>query len=407
MYVPRLLEPTFRNALKTFPATFVGGPRQSGKTTLVQTLLSDTHTYVSLDELDIRSFAVDDPRGFFERYQPPVIIDEIQHVPQLLPYIKARIDEDRRAGNWILTGSQQWALMRNISESLAGRIAVLCLHPFAISEMTSNLRLQLRDAISFVENLKKTTSKFDKSIPLGDWILNGGYPEIFINKEISHKLWFSSYVQTYLDRDIRGNLRTSNLLDFEKFLQILAGRTSQELNFSTLSRDVGVSVPTIKSWVTLLEASGIIYLLPPYHRNFGKRLIKSPKCYFMDSGLVCYLVGLYSTDHLLKGPLAGPLFETVCVTQFIKRFSALSDPSSLFFWRSTDGLEVDLIIESAGQLIPIECKLTSTLNTRHLQSLDRWRRIAGSRVQDALVISSSDRGGLIRQTIYNCHYSWL
>ena len=407
MYLSRLLENTFRDSLKTFPATFVGGPRQSGKTTLVQTALNDSHTYVSLDELDIRSFAADDPRGFFERYPPPVIVDEIQQVPQLLPYIKARIDQDRRPGNWILTGSQQWPLMRNISESLAGRIAVLNLHPFTLGEMTSNLCLEFAEITSFVEHLKKQTSKFDNTLPLGDWILRGGYPEVFVNREISNKLWFSSYVQTYLDRDIRGNLRTSSLLDFEKFLQILAGRTSQELNFSTLSRDVGVSVPTIKSWVSLLEASGIIYLLPPYHRNFGKRLIKSPKCYFMDSGLVCYLVGLYSTDHLLKGPLSGPLFESVCITQFIKRLSALSDPSSLFFWRSTDGLEVDLIIESAGQLIPIEFKLTSTLNPRHLQSLERWSQVAGPNIHDALIISSSDRGGLIRQNIYNCHYSWL
>ncbi len=407
MYIPRLLEKTLKEALKTFPAAFVGGPRQSGKTTLVKKILGKSHTYVSLDELDIRSFAIDDPRGFLERYGPPLIIDEIQYAPRLLSYIKARIDESRSPGHWVITGSQQWALMRNISESLAGRVAVLTLYPFSLEEMTKQLRLTFDEASLFVSHLIKQRDANKKTIAHGTWLLNGGYPELFVTRNLSRKLWFSSYVQTYIDRDIRGTIKSANLNEFEKFLRILASRTAQVLNYSVIARQVGVTVPTVKAWVSLLEASGIIYLLPPYYRNFGKRLIKSPKCYFMDTGLVCYLVGLQSTEHLLKGPMAGALFETACVTQFIKRFSALVDPCSLYFWRSTDGLEVDLLIESAEKNIPIEIKLSATISIQHAQSLRKWMAVSGGSSEVGVILSCSRQGGLISRDIFNCHYSWL
>ncbi|MCP4715331.1 MAG: ATP-binding protein [Deltaproteobacteria bacterium] len=407
MYISRLLETTLQKALKTFPATFVGGPRQSGKTTLAKHVLGKTHNYVSLDELDIRSFAVDDPRGFLERYPPPLIIDEIQYAPQLLPYIKARIDESRKPGQWVITGSQQWALMRNISESLAGRVAVLSLYPFALEEMTKNMRLQFAEAISFTKHLTEQKEVHKKSVSHGNWLLNGGYPELFVNRNVSRKLWFSSYVQTYIDRDVRGNLKSAHLNEFEKFIKLLAARTAQVLNYSSLAREIGVTVPTVKAWVSLLEASGIIYLLPPYYRNYGKRLIKSPKCYFMDTGLVCFLVGLQNSEHLLNGPMAGALFETACVTQFIKRFSALVDPCGLYFWRSTDGLEVDLLIEAAETIIPIEIKLSSTINRQHTQALQKWINVSGDSSDIGLILSCSRQFGLVATGIYNCHYSWL
>ncbi|MBI4430782.1 MAG: ATP-binding protein [Candidatus Omnitrophica bacterium] len=407
MYIPRLLEASLKQALKTFPAVVVTGPRQAGKSTLVQTVSGKRYAYVSLDELDIRSLAIHDPRGFLAKYPPPVIIDEIQHAPELLSYLKAMIDRDRKAGRWILTGSQAFPLMRNISESLAGRVAVMTLYPFALSEMNRNLRMTLKSAPEFIRHLNSAQKVSGKFLPCGRWLLRGGYPRVFVEPDISLKLWFSSYLQTYIDRDVRGNIKSANLNEFERFVKLLASRTAQELNYSSLAGDVGVTVPTIKSWVSFLEASALIYLLYPYHKNFGKRIIKSPKCYFMDTALVCYLVGLQDENHLLSSPMAGALFETACVTQFVKRFTAFLDPASLYFWRSIDGFEVDLLVEVSGKIFPIEFKLSSTITERHASSLQTWLKLTGQRSKEGLIVSTSEQTGLVGRHVQNCHYSVL
>jgi len=407
MYIHRLLEESLGRALKTFPAVVVTGPRQAGKSTLVQKVGGDQFRYVSLDEMDIRSLANNDPRGFLSKYPNPVIIDEIQHAPQLLSYIKAAIDRDRKPGQWILTGSQAFPLMKNVGESLAGRVAVLTLFPFSLSEMNRNLRSKVRTAEAFIKHLYFAGAPVKKSLSCGQWLLRGGYPEIFIEKKVSLKLWFSSYLQSYIDRDVRGNIKTANLNEFERFVRLLASRTAQELNYSTLARDVGVTVPTIKSWVSFLESSSLIHLLYPYHRNFGKRIVKSPKCYFMDTGLVCYLVGLQDEEHLLQGPMAGALFETAGVTQFIKRFSAFLDPSSLYFWRSIDGFEVDLLVEVSDKIFPIEFKLSSTITDQHTSSLKAWLKLSENRSSGGLVISRSQQMGLVGHEVHNCHFSLL
>ncbi|MFH0732788.1 MAG: ATP-binding protein [Candidatus Omnitrophota bacterium] len=407
MYITRLLEKALKDSIKTFPAALVTGPRQSGKTTLVKHVLGKKYNYVSLDELDIRSFAIEDPRGFLERYQQPLVIDEIQNAAQILPYVKAKIDKNRKPGSYVLTGSQQFPVMRNVSESLAGRIAVLPLYPFALFEMRKDLKLNKSDALDFINFLINPTKPPAKYPSAGKWLLQGGYPELFVNKKISRKTWFSSYVQTYIDRDVRGNIKTANLNEFERFLRLLAARTAQELNYSVLSREIGVTVPTIKSWVSFLEASSIIYLLYPYHKNFGKRIIKAPKCYFLDTGLVAYLVGLQNEDHLLQGPMAGALFETACITEFVKRFSAFQDPCSLYFWRSVDGFEVDLLIETAKGIFPIEIKLSSTISTQHAASLKTWQKLSGKLSRKGLIISQSKRTGAVAKNVSNCHFSML
>lgn len=406
MYKTRLVEKTLKEAIRSFPAVFIGGPRRSGKTTLSKSFLKG-YNYVLLDEIDVRSLAIEDPRGFLEKYPPPVIIDEIQNAPGLLSHIKARIEQDKKPGQWVLTGSQQWALMRGISETLAGRIAILHLLPFALEEVQNTARLKLSDADRFINSLFHATMLSKKVVPLGRWILQGGYPEVVLNRRMSRKLWFSSYLQTYVDRDVRSYIKQSNLHDFERFVKLLAARTAQELNCSTFSRDIGVSVPTIKSWLTLLEASGIIFFLMPYHKNFGKRIIKAPKCYFVDTGIVSYLVGLQSEQHALSGPMSGALFETACVSQFYKRFSALADPCSLYYYRSTDGLEVDLLIETGKMIYPIEMKLSSTINYGRVSSLIKWLEI--SRVKDVrgLVISTSKELGAMGKNVVNCHYSLI
>lgn len=406
MYKIRLLEKTLKEAIKSFPAVFIGGPRRSGKTTLSKSFLKG-YNYVLLDEIDVRSLAIEDPRGFLEKYPPPVIIDEIQNAPGLLSHIKARIELDKKPGQWVLTGSQQWALMKGISETLAGRIAILHLLPFSLEEVQNTARLKLSDADAFINFLIHGSILPKKVLPLGRWILEGGYPEVVLNRRMSRKLWFSGYLQTYIDRDVRGYIKQSNLHDFERFVRLLAARTAQELNCSTLSRDIGVSVPTIKSWLTLLEASGIIFFLMPYYKNFGKRIIKAPKCYFIDTGIVSYLVGLQSEQHALSGPMSGALFETACVSQFYKRFSALADTCSLYYYRSTDGLEVDLLIETGKTIYPIEMKLSSTIDYGRVSSLIKWLEI--SRVKDArgLVISTSKELGAMGKNVANCHYSLI
>ena len=406
MYKKRLLEKTLKEAVKSFPAVFIGGPRRSGKTTLSKSFLKG-YNYVLLDEIDIRSLAIEDPRGFLDKYPPPVIIDEIQNAPSLLSHIKARIEVNKKPGQWVLTGSQQWALMKGISETLAGRIAILHLLPFSLEEIQNNARLQLSDADGFINFLFHASALPKRTLQLGRWILQGGYPEVVLNRRISRKLWFSSYLQTYVDRDVRSYIKQSNLHDFERFVKLLAARTAQELNCSTLSRDIGVSVPTIKSWLMLLEASGVIIFLMPYYKNFGKRIIKAPKCYFIDTGIVSYLVGLQSEQHALSGPMSGALFETACVSQFYKRFSALADPCSLYYYRSTDGLEVDLLIETAKTAYPIEMKLSSTINYGQVSSLIKWLEISHIKNTHGLVVSNSKELGAMGKSVVNCHYSLI
>ena len=406
MYKERLVEKTLKIAVKSFPAIFIGGPRRSGKTTLSKSFFKG-YNYVLLDEIDVRSLAIEDPRGFLEKYPPPVIIDEIQNAPGLLSHIKARIEQNKKSGQWILTGSQQWALMKGISETLAGRIAILHLLPFSLEEVQDTVKFTLSDADRFIYFLFHASALPKITLPLGRWILQGGYPEVVLNRRMSRKLWFSSYLQTYVDRDVRSYIKQSNLHDFERFVKLLAARTSQELNCSTLSRDIGVSVPTIKSWLTLLEASGIIFFLMPYYKNFGKRIIKAPKCYFIDTGIVSYLVGLQSEQHALSGPMSGALFETACVSQFYKRFTALADPCALYYYRSTDGLEADLLIETGKTIYPIEIKLSSTINYGHVSSLIKWLEI--SRIKDVrgLVVSTSKELGMMGKNVVNCHYSLI
>lgn len=406
MYLPRLIEQNLQSALENFPAVFVGGPRRAGKTMLVQHVLKG-YEYVLLDEMDIRAFALEDPRGFLEKHPPPVIIDEIQNAPQLLTYIKARIDKGKKPGQWVLTGSQQWALMKGIGETLAGRIAILHLHPFSLSEILKDQKKQPQGVEEYFKYFKSLKSMKPPRLSAGEWILQGGYPEVVLGKKEARRLWFSSYMQTYIDRDVRGNIREINLRDFERFVRLLAARTAQSLNASTLAGEVGVTVPTIKAWLTLLEASGLILFLMPYYKNMGKRLIKAPKCYFMDTGLVCYLVGLQDETHALQGPMAGALFETACVTQLFKRLSLWGEEGALYYFRSSDGLEVDALIDGADRCYPMEIKLSSTIDLQRVAGLQKWMQLNRGNSAAAFVISSAREVGAIGQGISNIHFSLL
>lgn len=404
MYIKRLIEKTIIDTLKTFPVVILTGARQSGKTTLLKHLFSSTFNYISLDELDIRSLAINDPREFLNKFKTPLIIDEIQNAPQLLPYIKAVVDKERKNGRFIITGSQQFPLMKNVSESLAGRAAILNLYPFMIEEITGNYMTEEKSIDSYLKNASNKKIPGSLKIDLGSWLLDGGYPGLFVNSKISKNIWFSSYIQTYIDRDVRGNIKNENLNDFERFLKLMASRTSQELSYSNLSRDIGLSVPTIKSWISLLQTNSIIYLLQPYYKNFGKRIIKSPKLYFLDTGLAAYLSGIQTKEHLLNGPMGGALFETFVVTNFLKRFSALDINPSLYYWKNISGIEVDLLVEHGNKLIPIEIKLASTIYNNHYKSLMRWIYYSKLDIELALLITSSPVAGKIAKNVYNCNW---
>jgi predicted AAA+ superfamily ATPase len=401
-YKKRVLSNTIQRAIKTFPAIVVTGPRQSGKTTLYKMLFSNTHNFVSLENPDIRVRAKEDPVSFLNQYRPPVIIDKIQYLPELLSYIKTEIDSDRKPGNWLFTGSQNFILMDNISQSLAGRIATLSLLPFSISELLNNAK-NAKDYTNWLSN-KKNNSIVNNNLLFSELILRGFYPEISANKKVDRKLWCSSYITTYLERDIRSLTSIGDLSQFERFLIACAVRTGQILNLSDLARDIGISVPTAKRWLSLLETGHQIYLLYPYYKNIGKRIIKSPKIYFCDTAICSYLLGIHNRESLLGSPYLGNLFETMIVIDFLKRFLHFGDKPNMYYLRTRDGLEIDLVIEVAGYLYLYEIKSTMTILPKHAVSLKRMVNEFGTKVKEACIISRSNENFMVLKPIFN--YSW-
>ncbi|MDR0780787.1 MAG: ATP-binding protein [Pseudomonadales bacterium] len=345
-----------RQALRQFPAVLLTGPRQAGKTTLLQHEAGERFAYVSFDDPVERAFALSDPAGFLDRFaQQPVILDEVQYVPDLLPSLKLRIDRERqRHGRWLLTGSQQFHLMRNITESLAGRIAILDQLPFSIAELSSS-----------------TTPTLESLL----W--NGCYPEPALYPE-KRELWLRAYVQTYLERDVRQLQHIRDLHAFEQFVALACARHAQEFNSAAFGREVGVTLPTAKSWAGLLEASWLLHLLPPFFNNLGKRITKAPKLYVLDPAIVCFLTRQPSASAALSGAMGGALFEGLMVIEALKAFTNTGRKPALWYWRSHDGLEVDLIVQGQGTLIPIEIKLTTTPQMQHCESLRRFRALAGA-----------------------------
>ncbi|MFZ5470695.1 MAG: ATP-binding protein [Myxococcota bacterium] len=389
-FVSRSLEPTLRRAVRTFPAVLLTGARQTGKTTLLRERFSSTHRYLSLERPDVRARALADPLGFFEENPPPLILDEIQRAPELLHYLKDWIDSDRRPGRWLLTGSQTLALMRDVSQTLAGRIAVLTLDPFSVSETLGIGALDVDECLSRIFGGKAAPTKVRAGRKaLADWLLRGGFPEIRLHPRADRHLWLSSYVQTYLERDVRDLLRVGDLRSFGRFLGLVAARSGTLLNMADLGRDAGVTGPTAKSWLSVLEASQLVYLLRPHHASFGKRLVKSPKLYLLDTGLVTYLTGIHSAEAALQSASAGALVETAVVAEWVKLFRQNGEQPPLTFWRSSAGDEVDLVIERGGQLYGLEVKATSTPTPYHANGLSRWLDLAGASAKGALACNVS------------------
>jgi len=386
MIYPRTITKQLHQTVKTFAALVMTGPRQSGKTTLLRNEFGLTHQYINLENPDVQSRAMTDPIGFLDSIRKPVILDEIQYAPILLPYIKEKIDNDRTPGQWLLTGSQNFVLMKGVTESLAGRAAILTLLPLSLSERQGNGE-NSRDIHTLLSRPQTLSSQKINHTP--EYIFTGGYPEPLGNTALSYRTWVSSYIKTYLERDVRELKNIGNLLQFQTFLKSCAIRTGQILDLSALARDIGVSFTTAKTWLSILVASYQIILLPQYFQNLGKRLVKRPKLYFTDTGLATQLMGISDLETLNASPQYGALFETMIVIDFFKRsYHHLQDPF-LYYLRTRDGLEVDLLIEDNQKFYLVEIKSSSTITSTHATSLLRLKREIPDKIADCFLLTNA------------------
>ncbi len=353
--VQRVAKKKLIDLVSKFKAVAVVGPRQSGKTTLVKQVFKNK-PYVSLENPDIRSFAFDDPRGFLDGFPEGAILDEIQRAPHLFSYLQEILDNSKSKGLFILTGSNNFLLQQSISQSLAGRVGYLNLLPFSIGEL---------------EKAKMMPSTDD------EMMLTGFYPPIY-DQKIPFSDWCPNYISTYLEKDVRQIKNISDLLIFERFIKLLAGRSGQELNYSSLSIEAGVDMKTVQSWVGILESSFIVYLLKPHYKNFNKTVVKRPKLFFYDSSLVCYLLGIRNAIQLENHPLRGAIFEGMVVTELLKNRMNAGVPNNLFFWRDKTGREVDIIIDNGDELIPLEIKSGRTITTEYFKNIEYYKALSGS-----------------------------
>ena len=351
--ITRILEAKLRESAKQYPVVSVTGPRQSGKTTLCRKIFPKK-PYLSFEVPDIRELAMQDPRGFLGRYPEGAILDEVQRVPEILSYLQGIVDERKKNGLYILSGSQNLLLLRSIRQSLAGRTAVLKLLPFSVEEIRSLIQKRAAD----------------------DIVHTGFFPRIF-DQKIDPSDAMRDYVATYVERDVRQIINVKNLSSFQKFLKLCAGRIGQILNLSSISNDLGVSHTTIKEWMSVLEASYVVFLLPAYYRNWKKRIIKAPKMYFYDTGLAAYLLGIEKSSQMSRDPLRGALFENFVVIEFLKYFWSQGREAPLYFFRDNHGNEVDLIIEKARRIMGIEIKAGQTIHEEFFKGLDFLKRLAG------------------------------
>lgn len=390
-YIDRTLESTVREAASSFPALTLTGPRQSGKTTLLRHLFPDVR-YVSLEPPDVRDAATEDPRSFLEMHSAPVIFDEVQYAPDLLPYVKEKIDADRDAkGSYILTGSQNLLLLEKVTESLAGRAAMLSLMPLSRREAEGRpgrpLAWEMRDAEDAEQEQAEPALAFGE---LWKELLRGSFPELHRDPDRDAGLWHSSYVQTYLERDVRSLRQVGDLRAFRDFLRVLATRSGQLLNLADAARDVGVAPNTAKAWLSVLETSFQVLLLRPYFANVGKRLVKSPKIYFTDVGTLCHLVGLKDPHHAASGPMAGAIFETAVVTEVWKTLLHRGEEPRIYFWRTSAGAEVDLLVETERGIVPVEVKSSATPRPKMARGLRALRRDLGDRARPGFLVHPGD-----------------
>jgi predicted AAA+ superfamily ATPase len=367
--IERILQPKIIALSQKFQVITLTGPRQAGKTTLVRAAFPSL-PYVSLEEPDIRQIALADPRGFLSNYPAGVILDEIQHTPDLFSYIQSIVDSNRQA-QFILTGSSNFLLMEKISQTLAGRTAVLHLLPFSIAELLPNVNLP----------------SFERYESL---IFKGGYPRLY-DRDIAPIDFYPSYIQTYVERDVRLVKNIGDINAFIQFTQLCAGRIGQLLNYAALANDAGISPNTAKAWLSVLESSYILYRLPPFHRNFNKRLVKSPKLYFYDTGLACSLLGIREESQVNLHYLKGALFENLIITEFVKRTFHRGEHRLPFFWQDRYGKEIDCLLVEGEKIIPLEIKSGRTMSDSYFDNLRYWRQLTNKAGHPGYVVYGGDQ----------------
>jgi len=366
--IKRFLETYLLRDARHYPVLTLTGPRQSGKTTLARATFT-SHRYVSLEQVDQRRFAREDPLGFLAQFHRPVIIDEVQQVPDLLSYIQGVVDEDPSPGRFILTGSHNFLLMSRVSQTLAGRCGILNLMPFSRAELEGQKQAEPGTAAGLFSN--RTTR-----LHLWQTLRTGFYPRIH-DRQIPPEVWLPDYIQTYIERDVRNLSNIGDLDRFERFLALCAGRAAQLLSYSGLASDCGISVDTARRWLSVLKTSFIVFLLPPHHRNFNKRVLKNSKLYFYDTGLLCQLLGIREASQIVSHPLRGPIFENHVVAEVAKAYLHHRRTPPIFFWRDRTGHEIDLLIEEGNLLYPVEIKSANTMSPDMLDGLLWWVTLAG------------------------------
>lgn len=383
MYISRAIEPLLKESLEQFPVCLITGPRQAGKSTLLQKILNN-YTYVTLDDPVHRAMAEQDPELFLSSFPAPLIIDEIQYVPKILSLIKIRVDQNRHQyGQYVLTGSQIFQLMKGVSESLAGRIAIFHLYPLSWLEIADQF------PISDSHCAKQT--------------IQGFYPEFFSSPNINWNLWYGSYLSTYIERDVRNIKSITDLGRFQTFISLLATRAGQLLNLSEIAGQCGISQPTAKDWISILEATYIIRILKPFHNNLSKRLVKSPKVLFVDTGLLCYLLGIDHEERFFKAAERGHVFENMVIMEAIKLLSYRAERSQVYFYRTSAGAEVDLIIERGNGLEAYEIKLNKTPHKEMVIPLSQF--ITDHPVRKAALLSLYEKKIPLTENIATEHWS--
>ena len=359
MYLKRTLEKSIAEFSKFFPVVILTGPRQVGKTTLLEKCARGKRGYVSLDTLEFRELAKSDPALFLQRFPAPLMIDEIQYAPELLPYIKVIVDKEKKPGMFWLTGSQQFHLMKNISESLAGRAGILQLQGLTSDEKEGRIKslpfLPSREYISAKASLKPKTDL--RSVYERIW--KGSYPKMFLSSDANWEMFYDSYLKTYIERDIRALSAVGDEMNFVKFMRALAARTAQMLNCADLADDVGVTTHTAQSWLSVLQTAGLVFILPPYFNNIGKRFVKTPKIYFMDTGLACYLTAWKTPSLLESGAMSGAFLETYVVSEIVKTYLHNGKQPNIYYYRDKDKKEIDVLLEQDGTFYPVEIKKKS------------------------------------------------
>jgi predicted AAA+ superfamily ATPase len=395
--IRRNLEPVLKQLARQYPVVTLTGPRQSGKTTLVQAVFP-RHRYASLEDPDVREYALEDPRGFLGQFAGGIVLDEVQRVPALFSYIQTMVDREDRPGRFILSGSQNFLLLRSISQSLAGRSAVLHLLPFSLRELNGRKPFSL-------EALGREPPRSRRESPpdLMEALFRGFYPRIH-DKNLDPATWYSGYYQTYVERDVREIVNVGDLEAFGRFVRLCAGRNGQLLSLSSLANDCGITHTTAGRWISILEASFLVHLLRPYHANFGKRLIKSPKLYFLDTGLLCYLLRIQSPEDLRLHASRGPIFESFVISELIKSFLHQGKEPDLYFWRDSTGHEIDAVVDQGSERVAVEIKSGETVAADFFAGIDFWRKLVGNPEAPAALVSGGDRSYRRRGVQV---YSWM